>query len=296
MITLREFAAGHDTGLIENEPMSRHTTFRIGGPAKYFMTPRSSAALGELAEYCRSAGIRYFIVGNGSNLLVPDTGVDGAVICTGALDDISVSGGEIICGAGANLAKVCLAAYDAGLGGLEFAYGIPGTVGGAVYMNAGAYGGEMKDIVYSARYIDNDEEHEMTGGRLCFGYRRSAFSGTGMIITQASMKLCAADKKIVKSRMDELIKRRKDRQPLDLPSAGSVFKRPEGHFAGALIESCGLKGASCGGAMVSRKHAGFIVNAGGATCADVLGLIDRIKSEVLRQTGVELECEIKTLA
>jgi UDP-N-acetylmuramate dehydrogenase len=279
--------------VICGEPMNRHTTFRIGGKAKYFVIPRDEECLRAILCFLTDNDIKTYIIGNGSDLVISDSGIDGAVISMAEFDDIEVRGETMICSAGAPLSKVCLAAEAAGLTGLEFAYGIPGTVGGAIYMNAGAYGGEMKDAVTCVKHVSADGYGQYDSSQLDFGYRHSAYTDTNFVITQAVLNLKRSDPQQIRARMDELLTRRKSRQPLEYPSAGSVFKRPEGHFAGELIQSCGLKGKTIGGAQVSEKHAGFIINIGGATSADVKKLVEIIKREVLEKTGVELECEIK---
>ena len=293
VIDLPEFAASVDAEVLCDEPMHVHTTFKIGGPARYYLTPCGEDSLRALLNYCRENGISTTVLGNGSDLLVADNGIDGAVISTAAFNGITVEGENILCGAGMPLSKVCVAAEREGLSGLEFAYGIPGSVGGAVYMNAGAYGGEMKDVVAETRHVSAEGCGGFNASQLGFGYRRSSYTDGSLVITQAIFHLVRGDKLKIRAKMDELFARRKNRQPLEYPSAGSVFKRPQGHFAGALIESCGLKGRRIGGAQVSEKHAGFIVNTGGATCSDVRDLIELIKREVLSKTGVVLECEIK---
>lgn len=281
-----------------DEPMSRHTSFKIGGRADIYCEAMTEDALIRLLISCRERNIPYFIIGKGSNLLVSDKGVRGLVIrLGGAFCDISLSeDGLIRCGAGAALAALCGYALKSSLGGLEFAWGIPGTAGGAVYMNAGAYGGEMRDVVRSVECIDeNGVFHSFKGEELCFGYRRSVFTDGGYIITAVSVRLEAKPESEIKRKMDELMSRRKSKQPLEYPSAGSVFKRPEGYYAAALIEECGLKGAEVGGAAVSGKHSGFIINKGEASCEDVKKLIAHIKKRVYEQKGVELHCEVKLI-
>lgn len=291
--SLKSFAAALGADVLENEPMSRHTTFKIGGPADIFITLKNTETLLKINDFCKKEHIPVFVVGNGSNLLVSDKGIRGAVIKSSNNAQIDERDGAVICGAGVQLKALCSFARDRELAGLEFAYGIPGTVGGAVYMNAGAYGGEMKDVVTSVKYIENRKVCELCANELDFGYRHSAFSGTGRIITEVAFKLNHGDREEITGKMRELLERRRSKQPLEWPSAGSVFKRPAGNFAGTLIEKCGLKGARVGGAMVSEKHAGFIVNAGGASCGDVLSLIKKIQAEVLEKTDVSLECEIR---
>lgn len=291
--SLKSLALSLGADVSENEPMSKHTTFKIGGPADIFITPHDENSMLSICAYCKNKGIPLFIIGNGSNLLVSDKGLRGAVIKCTNFGSISVDGETITAPAGANLGAVCEAARENSLSGLEFAYGIPGSVGGAVYMNAGAYGGEMKDVVVETRHIDGDKISGFSADELDFGYRKSAYTGKNLIITRAKFALHRGNKEQINEKMRDLLSRRRSKQPLELPSAGSVFKRPVGHYAGTLIEGCGLKGAAVGGAMVSKKHAGFIVNTGGATCRDVVELIEKIKNEVFKQTGVTLECEIK---
>ena len=281
----------------ENEPMSRHTSFKIGGPADIFVRPASVDALALAVAKCLECEVPINVIGSGTNLLVSDLGVVGAVIFTGGLADVTNDGSEIIkCMAGAKVSRVCSTALENGLSGLEFAWGIPGSIGGAVYMNAGAYGGEMKNIVKQCTYITRSGELiTLENKDIKFGYRSSVFHTNGGIIVSAVLALSFGDKNEIREKMDDLIGRRKEKQPLEFPSAGSTFKRPEGYFAGTLIEQCGLKGFSVGGAAVSEKHAGFVINKGGATCDDVLRLVDIIKQRVFDETGVSLECEIKML-
>ncbi len=279
-----------------DEPMRRHTSFKIGGNADAYCVVQNSAALIKLLKICRKREIPYYIIGKGSNLLVSDNGIRGTVIRLGGeFKSISLVDDCLIrCGAGASLASLCSFALDHSLGGLEFAWGIPGSVGGAAFMNAGAYGGEIKDVAVSAMYIDeNGNRKRYEGSGLDFGYRRSAFSGKNQIITDVFFKLEHKAQRSIREEMDELMRRRKSKQPLDYPSAGSTFKRPEGYYAAALIEECGLKGESVGGAQVSEKHAGFIINKGGATCSDVKDLIENVKEQVYNQKGVRLQCEVK---
>lgn len=291
--SLKTFALSLGAEVFENEPMSRHTTFKLGGPADIFIVPGNKEMLQKINDFCKKEQICVFIIGNGSNLLISDKGIRGAVIKSSGMNEIKAQDEIITCGAGVQLKTLCDFARNAGLTGLEFAYGIPGTVGGAVYMNAGAYGGEMKDAVTSVKYLEGTGERELNAGELNFGYRHSAFTGTGRVITEVALELKRGDKEEISAKMHELMERRRSKQPLEWPSAGSVFKRPAGNFAGTLIEKCGLKGTRVGGAMVSEKHAGFIVNAGGASCSNVLNLIEKIQSEVLKQTGISLECEIR---
>ena len=278
--------------------MSRHTTFRTGGSARLFIMPQTEAMLAQSLQLCAQFGETPLILGNGSNLLVPDEGLDRVVIRIGeGLDTVKLLDRTTIeAGAGATLAKVCKVALDESLSGLAFAYGIPGTVGGAVFMNAGAYGGEMKQVVSCVRYLDqNGCPGEISGDMLKFSYRSSAFQSMDVIITSVVLRLQPGDPTVIEAEMRDLLSRRKEKQPLEYPSAGSVFKRPEGYFAGALIEQCGLKGKTIGGAQVSEKHAGFIINIGCATTKDVTDLIAYCQKTVLEQCGVLLEPEIKCI-
>ena len=280
----------------KDEPMSSHTSFGIGGPADLFIVPPDERALEKIIHKCREWDICVTIVGGGTNLLVSDNGIEGVVLSTSALSSISIKNNEIECGAGAKLMALCTLAKDNNLSGLEFAYGIPGTAGGAVYMNAGAYGGEMSGVLLSARHIDEHGQiGEFNAGELNLGYRTSVYSGGSYTILSAKLRLEPGSSDEIAAKMADFMNRRLTKQPYEARSAGSVFKRPPGQFAGSLIEQCGLKGRQAGGAMVSDKHAGFIINAGGATCEDVMNLVDIIQREVLTQTGFILECEIKRI-
>lgn len=276
--------------------MSRHTTFKIGGNARLMAFPENEEQITSLIKECRANDVRYTVVGNGSNLLVSDNGIDAVVIQMGkSFSDVRLIDGETIYAeAGAQLMKVCRFALENGLSGLEFAYGIPGSCGGAAFMNAGAYGGEMKNVLCRCDHIDkNGEKGFLENDELKLSYRHSAYYDNGCAITGLYMRLKKDDPKAIKARMDDFLSRRKAKQPLEYPSAGSTFKRPEGCFAGALIEECGLKGASVGGAQVSTKHAGFVINTGSATCKDVLDLCKKVSDTVKAQKGVELEMEIR---
>lgn len=287
-----------DLEVLQDEPMSRHTTFRIGGPAKRMAFPSSREQLVLLMSFAKDYGANPLVIGNGSNLLVPDEGLDRLVIDTSAnLNRVERgSGNTVLADAGATLARTADLACKSGLTGLEFAHGIPGSLGGAVSMNAGAYGGEMKDVVVSTRYLDHDLNLcEAEGAAHDFGYRHSVFSDTDCVVLGSTLALTPGDPAEIRARMLDLSERRRSRQPLDLPSAGSTFKRPAGGYAAALIDAAGLKGYAVGGAQVSEKHAGFVVNRGGATFDDVLRLMDHIRSEVLRTSGVELEPEVKII-
>ena len=281
-----------------DEPMSRHISFRVGGPAKRMAFPTSGEQLVLLLDFARTCGARPLVIGNGTNLLAPDEGLDRLVIDTSAgLDGLTQEGNTVTAEAGVPLAKLADFACRLGLTGLEFAHGIPGTVGGAVCMNAGAYGGEMKQVIRSVTLLFPDEGiRTLPCEEMHFGYRHSLLTErSDAVVLRASFALTEDDSTAIRERMRELMARRKASQPLEYPSAGSTFKRPVGHFAGTLIEQCGLKGLTVGGAQVSTKHAGFLINAGGATCADVLALIGQVQERVLAETGVRLEPEVRIL-
>lgn len=279
----------------KDEPMRRHTSFKIGGNADAYIKVNNLSKLSAILKECSQSEVDYKIFGNGSNVLVNDEGIRGAVIrLDGEFRNISLlDDTTIYCGAGATLASLCKFAQKSGLTGLEFAWGIPGTVGGAVFMNAGAYGGEMKDVVYSVSHISPSGKIGRTDKEnLQFGYRTSVYRSNDMIITGVTLKLKKADMSEIQEKMDDYLNRRTTKQPLDFPSAGSVFKRPEGNYAGALIEQCGLKGKMSGGAQVSEKHAGFIINKSNAKAEDVKNLIKEIQDEVFEKTNYKLECEL----
>ena len=278
-----------------NEPMSKHTSFKIGGNADAYIKVNNLSKLSAILKECQTSDVDYMLLGNGSNLLVSDDGIRGAVIrLDGDFRKITlVDDTTIFCGAGATLAYLCKFALNCGLTGLEFAWGIPGTVGGAVFMNAGAYDGEMKDVVHSVSHISpSGEIGRIENDDLKFGYRTSVYRSNNMIITGVTLKLKKGNPDEIRAKMDDYMSRRSTKQPLEYPSAGSVFKRPEGNFAGALIEQCGLKGKTCGGAQVSEKHAGFIINKSNATSKDVRDLIGEIQKTVSDKTGYNLECEL----
>lgn len=283
--------------LLEQELMSRHTSFRIGGPADYFVEPASVDELAGVLSLARQEKVPFFIVGNGSNLLVSDEGFRGMIVHTGgSLRSISVEGDVIYAQAGALLGAVAGAALEAGLTGMEFAAGIPGTLGGAVCMNAGAYGGEMKDILLDAEVLTQDGERLVIPvEELDLSYRHSIIFEKNYIVLAAHIRLSREDKTQIRNRMNELAGARKEKQPLEYPSAGSTFKRPEGYFAGKLIQDAGLKGYTVGGAQVSEKHSGFVINRGGATAEEVRFLIRQVRSKVKQQFGVELEPEVRML-
>ena len=283
--------------VLSGEPMSRHVSFQIGGPADYFITPADREGLKSAVRICRDAGLPFFIFGNGSNLLVSDEGYRGAVIqlCRNC-KSVTVKEDEIHAQAGASLARVSAAARDAGLAGMEFAAGIPGTVGGAVYMNAGAYGGEISQVLTKVTTLSADGHFaEYSAEEMEFSYRNSRIRRTGEIVWEAVFRLSRGVKDEIAARMLELARMRNEKQPLEYPSAGSTFKRPEGYFAGKLIMDAGLKGFRIGGAEVSQKHSGFIINAGGATAMDVYRLMAHVRMTVFRKYGVVLMPEVRLL-
>ena len=281
----------------ENEPLAAHCTFKIGGPARLFVQPVDHAQLCRAVALCKAQSVRYYLLGNGSNILFADEGYNGVVLDISSMQDtVEVHGTQLTAGAGVRLSALCKTALEHGLTGLEFAYGIPGTVGGAVYMNAGAYGGEMKDVLQSVRYLTQDGDIvEAETAALDLSYRHSIFEENGGCILSAQFHLKRGDPDAIKARMNELMAKRVEKQPLDKPSAGSTFKRPAGAFAAALIDQCGLRGFRHGGAAVSEKHCGFVVNLGGATCADVLALCDEVRAIVKEKTGFDLEKEIRVV-
>ena len=278
-------------------PLRDYTSFKIGGNADVIVFPDTAQKLVSVTEYANKNSIRLLVIGKGSNLLINDKGFRGVVINTCRMDKIElVDDTTIFCQCGAPLSRLCRFALENALTGLEFAFGIPGTAGGAAYMNAGAYGGEMKDVLVSCTHISSDGKiGEFQGDDLDLSYRHSIYSDDAYIILSLTLVLEKGDKDEIKSKMDDLLSRRKDKQPLEFPSAGSTFKRPEGYFAGALIEQCGLKGYTSGGAQVSEKHAGFVINKGGATAEDVMSVINHCKKTVMEQTSVELEPEVKII-
>lgn len=283
-----------DLGFIvfENEPLCTRTSFKIGGPADLLLECHDTAKLPILLQEIKANEIPLTVMGNGSNLLVSDSGIKGVVLVI-ADDSVTVLGNKIKASAGVKLSKLCNVALENGLSGLEFGFGIPGTVGGAVYMNAGAYGGEIKQVITLVTSITQSGEIVTRNiDELELGYRTSVFKKENDVILSAEFKLQSDDKETIREKMYDFLSRRKDKQPLEFPSAGSTFKRPEGYFAGALIEQCGLKGFSIGGAEVSTKHAGFIINRKNATCKDVKELIKHIQETVFSKTGVMLETEV----
>lgn len=284
-----------------DEPMKNHTSFKIGGPAAALCAPKDRRQLRELVGFVQREGVDSWYIGNGSNLLVSDEGLNGiAILLDSSFDgEIELDGTVLLAPAGKKLSAVCAAACAAGLTGLEFAYGIPGSVGGAVYMNAGAYGGEMKDRLLWVEYLaPTGEIVRLEQEQLSLSYRHSRFMEEGMqgsCIVRAAFGLQRGEKAAIQSEMDRILNQRRQKQPLEYPSAGSTFKRPQGAFAAQLIDKCGLKGFTVGGAQVSEKHAGFVINTGKATCADVLELTRQVRECVQEKTGYLLELEVRQL-
>ena len=279
-------------------PLAPYTTFGIGGAGALVIEPQNEEQLVWALRAVRESGVYSLVLGRGSNLLLPDEGIRGAIVRTGAVDAVTIDGNLLTAQGGATLTQITRAAQKAGLSGLEFAYGIPGTLGGAVFMNAGAYGGEVSQVITSVRLYDaeRDETITMTGEQMAFAYRHSILQAhPEWTVLSVTMSLTPDDAAQIDARMQDYMARRREKQPLNYPSAGSVFKRPVGAFAGALIEQCGLKGHAVGGAVVSPKHAGFIVNIGGATAHDVLTLMEEVRARVLEAHGVALESEIQII-
>jgi len=302
MIMSREFYRHlkeiiNEKNILIDEPMKRHTTFRIGGPADYFIMPEGIKEVKDVVTLCRQEKMPYYIMGNGSNLLVGDKGYRGVIIqIYKNMNVITVTGSTVTAQAGALLSKVAGAAYESGLAGFEFASGIPGTIGGAVMMNAGAYGSEMKDRILSATVLTDENEVRILGKEeLELGYRTSVIARKGYLVLTVELGLEAGDQREIKKQLDILKDERVSKQPLEYPSAGSTFKRPEGHFAGKLIQDSGLKGFQVGGAQVSEKHSGFVINKDQATAADVVSLMEQVREKVYQQFGVSLEPEVKRL-
>ena len=283
--------------VLVKEPMAAHTTFRIGGPADYFVMPETVEELANVLKLCREEKVPYFILGNGSNLLVGDKGFSGVVIqLYKNFDGLSIEGTKVTAKSGAMLIRVAKEAAKAGLTGLEFASGIPGTIGGAMVMNAGAYGGEMKDVVTSVTVLTkNGDIKTLSGEEMNFRYRGSVVEEEGYIVLEAVMELAEGKLEEIQARIEELSVQRRTKQPIEYPSAGSTFKRPEGYFAGKLIQDANLRGYQVGGAQVSEKHCGFVINAGGATAADVMQLMQDVSDRVKEQFGVTLEPEVKRI-
>ena len=296
-LELIAFAKENQIAVLQNEPMREHTTFRIGGPAKLFATVNEEQ-LALLIRKAEELYIPYIVVGNGSNLLVSDAGYPGLIIKIADAPVRMLDSCTLEASAGTSLARLAVAAADAGLTGLEFAHGIPGTVGGAVMMNAGAYDGQISDVLVSSCCYDGAERQflKLEKDAHLFTYRHSSYmEHPCRVVTSAIFRLQPGNKDAIRVKMSELNSRRREKQPLEFPSAGSTFKRPEGHFAGKLIEDCGLKGYRIGGAQVSEKHAGFVINAGGATCQDVVQLMEYIEQQVYQRFAIRLEREVRVI-
>ena len=283
--------------ILTDEPMSRHTTFRVGGPADFFVTPKAKEEVRDVIRICKEAGMPYYIIGNGSNLLVSDAGYRGVIVqIYKEMNEVKVEGDLVKAQAGALLSGIAAKALGAKLTGFEFASGIPGTIGGACVMNAGAYGGEMKDVLESVTVLTGEGKIiELGRNELELGYRTSVIAKKGYIVLGAVLKLERGDGEKIKTYMDELKEKRVTKQPLEYPSAGSTFKRPEGYFAGKLIEDAGLRGFQVGGAQVSEKHCGFVINRDHATAADIMELMRQVQIRVKENSGVDLEPEVKRL-
>ena len=283
--------------VLQKEFMAKHTTFHVGGPADYFVMPKTIEEVQTVISLCKEHNLPYYVLGNGSNLLVGDKGYRGVIIqLYKEMSAITVEGTKVRAQAGALLSRIGNVALEAKLTGFEFASGIPGTVGGAVVMNAGAYGGETKDILDSATVLTQDGEVlTLYNSELELGYRTSIIAKKGYVVLEAVYQLEKGDKDAIRARMDELKTQRVTKQPLEFPSAGSTFKRPEGYFAGKLIQDAGLRGFTVGGAQVSDKHCGFVINKGDATAADVKALIEQVSDKVMQEFGVKLEPEVKIL-
>ena len=290
--------AAADINIEENVPMSRYTSFRAGGSARMMVTPRDVDELKSVLTVMADTGCRYIVLGNGTNVLVKDSGYDGVVVRIA--DDFSSvrrEGNELICGGGTLMSVVAREALAESLAGFEFASGIPGSIGGAVFMNAGAYGGEMRDILTAARIVSKDgrREYTMSADELDMGYRHTVLHETGDVVVEARLALGEGDRDEIRREMAELAERRNTKQPVTYPSAGSFFKRPEGYFAGKLIQDAGLKGLTVGGAQVSELHSGFIINRGGATATDILQLMEIVQARVFDEFGVRLETEVRII-
>lgn len=276
--------------------MKNHTSFKTGGNARFFVTPPSPEKTAELVAELKKNNEKYIVIGNGSNLLVSDSGFDGTVVCIGRkMSDVTTEGDRITAMAGASLSRIASAALKNSLTGFEFASGIPGSLGGAVVMNAGAYGGEMKDVVVKTTYVsETGDIKTMAGDEHAFGYRRSAFTGDKVVLSSV-IQLAYGDMAQIKHTSNELNSKRREKQPLEYPSAGSTFKRPEGYFAAKLIDDAGLRGARFGGAMVSEKHCGFVINYDNASSSDIFNLMKMIKNTVYDKFGVTLEPEVRLI-
>ena len=291
---LKTFLTENNIQFLENESLKKHTTFKVGGNADFIAMPQDKQQAVKLLKFVKENDIKHYILGRGSNVIFRDNGFKGVVIKTANMQQIKYTDETtVFAGVGVPMNVLCKSLQEHSLEGLEFCYGIPGNVGGGLYMNAGAYGGEISNAVCKVEYIDENCEVKTINVKDCdFAYRHSVFQSKDWFITGCTFKLKKGDKEKILEFMEDIMQRRIDKQPLDKPSAGSSFKRPVGYFAAALIDECGLKGLTVGGAQVSEKHAGFIVNIGGATCADIVALADKVRQIVLEQRGVVLEKEM----
>jgi len=292
--SIADIAKKHGARISYNEIIAPYTSFNIGGVCDVIVVPNSAECICEIVSECREKGIRYYFLGKCTNILVSDDGLRGVVIIAGGdYNSVRREGNDLICDAGASLTRICNTAKNESLTGMEFAYGIPGSAGGGLYMNAGAFGGEMKDVVLYCDYLDTDGSIKRMGKEeMQLSYRHSIFTGTDRIILSVCFELEPGVKDEIAAKMNDIMQRRRDKQPLEYPSAGSTFKRPDGAFAARLIQDSGLKGYVVGGAQVSEKHSGFVINRGGATCDDVCRIIDDIKEKVYADSGIQLECEL----
>lgn len=278
---------------LKDESLKKHTTFKVGGKADFVVSPSNLSVLSKLIKYLNENGIKYYFLGNGSNVIFNDQGFKGVIIKSQGFNDCSFDGDKAYFGAGVSMTYAAKLCGEKGLSGIEFCYGIPGNIGGGIFMNAGAYGGEISQNIVYVKYLDENGDPQTICKADCnFGYRHSCFMGKKRFILGAEFELTPKPKDEIISFMEDIMKRRIEKQPLDKPSAGSSFKRPEGYFAAALIDECGLKGKSIGGASVSKKHAGFIVNNGGATCRDIVRLADLVSDTVYKEKGVRIEKEM----
>ena len=278
---------------LKDESLKKHTTFKVGGKADFVVSPSNLSVLSKLIKYLNENGIKYYFLGNGSNVIFNDQGFKGVIIKSQGFNDCSFDGNKAYFGAGVSMTYAAKLCGEKGLSGIEFCYGIPGNIGGGIFMNAGAYGGEISQNIVYVKYLDENGDPQTICKADCnFGYRHSCFMGKKRFILGAEFELTPKPKDEIISFMEDIMKRRIEKQPLDKPSAGSSFKRPEGYFAAALIDECGLKGKSIGGAAVSEKHAGFIVNNGGATCRDIVRLADLVSDTVYKEKGVRIEKEM----
>ncbi len=287
-----------DCSIELNYDLAAHTTMRVGGKAAVAVFPKKDGELCSAIDICTELGLKHAVLGHGSNVVCSDSGYDGVIIRTEKMSDISVCGNEIVACSGASLNALARAALNAGLTGAEFMYGIPGSVGGACYMNAGAYGGQLSDVAVTVTAYDSTKKEivEYNASECGFGYRQSIFHGNdALTVLSCTIRLSPGEADAVSAKMDELINSRKEKQPLEYPSAGSFFKRCEGYFTAKLIDDCGLKGARVGGAMISEKHAGFLINYDNATCADIMALADKVRLAVKEKFGVDIEREVEYL-